>query len=324
MGTSKGYTGQYNDPLTGFDYYHARYYDAVAGVFLTPDTVQGNAQGLNPYGYVGGNPETTTDHTRHMYAPPGGGGGGGSGSGNGGNGNGGNGNPPPNHGPTCGPYPTQCGSNPPPTENKTIHFSGCDPNSNSSDACKAWAYDAGQVRSDRLAGLNRRGTLLLLAGSLLFLTGDALDFFKGSELDRLNAILDFLATVVNTVIPYVGQIFGGSIEETVLRFSSWAAGVEATIQPVVAILRSANGWEEVAADITANLIETAAAGPAGVFVQVLMVALKPMVGYLLDSGGHYLQSLGFADLAEAQREGDMGLQTWCTHYGGCPSYSAYQ
>jgi hypothetical protein len=64
----------------------------MAGVFLTPDSVQGNAQGLNPYGYVGGNPETNTDPTGHMYAPPGGGGGGGSGNSNG---NGGNGNPPP-------------------------------------------------------------------------------------------------------------------------------------------------------------------------------------------------------------------------------------
>ncbi len=63
IGTPKGFTGQYNDSLTGLDYYNARYYDPVAGVFLSADTVQGNPQGMNPYAYVGGNPETHSDPT---------------------------------------------------------------------------------------------------------------------------------------------------------------------------------------------------------------------------------------------------------------------
>ena len=66
--TDKGYTGQYNDALTGLDYYNARYYDPTVGVFLSADTVQGNAQGMNPYAYVGGNPETMTDPTGKYYA----------------------------------------------------------------------------------------------------------------------------------------------------------------------------------------------------------------------------------------------------------------
>lgn len=41
MGTAKGFTGQYADALTGLDYYNARYYDPVAGVFVSADTVQG-------------------------------------------------------------------------------------------------------------------------------------------------------------------------------------------------------------------------------------------------------------------------------------------
>ncbi len=67
--TAKGFTGQYNDGLTGLDYYGARYYDPVVGVFLSADTVQGNPSGDNPYAYVGGNPETFSDPTGHLQAP---------------------------------------------------------------------------------------------------------------------------------------------------------------------------------------------------------------------------------------------------------------
>lgn len=78
MGTNLAFTGQYHDALTGFDYYGARYYDPVAGVFLSADIVQGNLAGADPYTYVGGNPETFTDPTGDMYVPHGGGGGEGS------------------------------------------------------------------------------------------------------------------------------------------------------------------------------------------------------------------------------------------------------
>jgi RHS repeat-associated protein len=61
LNTAKGFTGQYNDSLTGLDYYGARYYDPVAGVFLSADAVAGNGAGMNPYAYVGGNPETQSD-----------------------------------------------------------------------------------------------------------------------------------------------------------------------------------------------------------------------------------------------------------------------
>jgi RHS repeat-associated protein len=72
--TTKGFTGQYNDPTSGLDYYISRYYDPVASIFLSADIKAGNMQGMNPYGYVGGNPETTNDPTGQMVArPPGGG-----------------------------------------------------------------------------------------------------------------------------------------------------------------------------------------------------------------------------------------------------------
>lgn len=65
INTGKGFTGQYNDGLTGLDYYNARWYDPKVGIFLSADTVQGNVQGVDPYTYVSGNPETLTDPTGH-------------------------------------------------------------------------------------------------------------------------------------------------------------------------------------------------------------------------------------------------------------------
>jgi RHS repeat-associated protein len=69
MGTSKGFTGQYNDSLTGLDYYHARYYDPKVGAFLSADPVEGNGAGRDPYAYVGGNPETWSDPTGLVVTP---------------------------------------------------------------------------------------------------------------------------------------------------------------------------------------------------------------------------------------------------------------
>jgi RHS repeat-associated protein len=63
IGTDKGYTGQFDDAVTGLDYDNARWYDPVSGQFLSPDSVQGNAQGMDPYAYVGDNPETYVDPT---------------------------------------------------------------------------------------------------------------------------------------------------------------------------------------------------------------------------------------------------------------------
>ncbi len=69
INTLKGFTGQYNDG-SGLDYYNARYYDPVVGVFLSADTANGNMAGMNPYAYVDGNPETYSDPTGRYIAGP--------------------------------------------------------------------------------------------------------------------------------------------------------------------------------------------------------------------------------------------------------------
>jgi RHS repeat-associated protein len=76
VGTSRGFTDQYADSTSGLDYDNARYYDPLVGQFVSADSVQGNLGGMDPYSYVGGNPETWTDPSGLMVDPILGGGGG--------------------------------------------------------------------------------------------------------------------------------------------------------------------------------------------------------------------------------------------------------
>src|SRR5713226_9098559 len=89
MGTAKGFTGQYNDSVSGLDYYGSRYYDPVVGRFLSADVLESNLAGMDPYAYIGVNPETFSDPSGQRFAPlPGGGGGDGGGAAGGGGGSG--------------------------------------------------------------------------------------------------------------------------------------------------------------------------------------------------------------------------------------------
>src|SRR5579885_3625205 len=70
MPTDYNFTGQRLDRETGLLYYGARYYDPLSGRFTQADLRQNNVVGMDPYAYVGNNPETNTDPTGEMYAPP--------------------------------------------------------------------------------------------------------------------------------------------------------------------------------------------------------------------------------------------------------------
>ncbi|HZO72142.1 MAG TPA: RHS repeat-associated core domain-containing protein [Ktedonobacteraceae bacterium] len=61
MPTTRSYTSMVSDP-SGLFYDHVRYYDGGVGQFTSADTMQG----LNRYGYVVGNPETSIDPTGHF------------------------------------------------------------------------------------------------------------------------------------------------------------------------------------------------------------------------------------------------------------------
>ncbi len=107
MPTDIGFTGQRGDSATGLDYYNARYYDPVVGLFISADTVlPGNGfdpWGLSRYAYVQGNPETLTYPTGRRFAPPIPGGCSADGSCGGGD----SGSPPP---PSLPPGPVACNS----------------------------------------------------------------------------------------------------------------------------------------------------------------------------------------------------------------------
>jgi RHS repeat-associated protein len=78
--TDIGFTHQRADATKGLDDYGARWYDPLAGQFISADTLlpksvaQPDPGQLNRYAYVVGNPESKTDPSGHYLSPPSGGG----------------------------------------------------------------------------------------------------------------------------------------------------------------------------------------------------------------------------------------------------------
>jgi RHS repeat-associated protein len=73
LGTAYQFTGQRREAALGLYFYQARWYDAVIGRFLSPDTIvpaPGDPQSLNRYAYVLNNPLRYTDPTGHAWALP--------------------------------------------------------------------------------------------------------------------------------------------------------------------------------------------------------------------------------------------------------------
>jgi RHS repeat-associated protein len=67
MPTSYNYAGERLDGQTGLLYYNFRYYDPVSGRFVRADVAQNNTSGMDPYAYVGDNPESRNDPTGHCW-----------------------------------------------------------------------------------------------------------------------------------------------------------------------------------------------------------------------------------------------------------------
>ncbi len=71
MPTDYNFTGQRLDRETGLLSYGARYYDPLSGRFTQADLLQNNVVGMDPYAYVGENPETLIDPNGQMVGEPG-------------------------------------------------------------------------------------------------------------------------------------------------------------------------------------------------------------------------------------------------------------
>jgi RHS repeat-associated protein len=67
MPTTYNYAGERLDSQTGLLYDNFRYYDPVIGRFVRSDNVQDNSTGMDPYAYVGDNPETRNDPSGHCW-----------------------------------------------------------------------------------------------------------------------------------------------------------------------------------------------------------------------------------------------------------------
>ncbi|MGB8346808.1 MAG: hypothetical protein WCD86_18110 [Ktedonobacteraceae bacterium] len=203
--------------------------------------------------------------------------------------------------------------------------SGCDPNTNQSIACHAWAYDAGQVQKKRIDSLTRLANLEMLGAGVLMLLGDLLAFFNGAEplFQRLDAAIQIVIDLAMNILPYLGAVIGGSFYEDVLHFDHWASVVLAGVKTVLAGLNSQYWWISDTAQIAGTGILDTIGGPTELIVQGVMVLTKPAIGYLLGAGSYILQEDANANFAEVQRESDMPIQDWCEQYGGCPSYSSY-
>ena len=65
MPTTYNYATQRLDSQTGLLYDNFRYYDPLIGRYVRSDNVQDNATGMDPYAYVGDNPESRNDPTGH-------------------------------------------------------------------------------------------------------------------------------------------------------------------------------------------------------------------------------------------------------------------
>ena len=304
INTAKGFTGQYNDSLTGLDYFNARYYDPAVGVFLSADKVQGNLVGMNPYAYVNGNPETDSDPSGRAVLGPGGQiyypkpvtptqtGGLSCGSGTHQVGN------------TCVANITTCGTG------TVLQGNTCVTDANS---------NAGHVRDKRLADLLHESIIKQIAGYVLFIVGDIMWANSAKDLlDKLEAWIDIGATLATNIIPLLGEWNSGSIPTAFYGAAKVVMWAMSGLESIVGALKWGNWWQKLGANVLAEGLSITLGGPIGLVGRILWSVVQPILGNLLDVGAHALLASGLGDYQEYQRQEQMPIQTWCAQYGGCP------
>ncbi len=318
--TSIGFTGQRAESVTGLDYYNARYYDPTVGQFLSVDSVQGNAQGMDPYAYVGGNPESTTDPTGNGCYDPG----------------------TQVYKPNCGhpvsnpptksdngggstTQPLQCGSG--------THLVGntCEA---SITSCGSGTYQQGnqcvndanspanKARDKRLSGLKSQVKWELVAGDLLVLAGLIFNIITNASIGPMIVfILQAVSLISNNLLGHLGDLVGNSgLLEGMLRFASVLDKAAGWLEGLAAIYTAAAWWKKNVILATVSAFKVGTLGPEQIIVTALLTAAKPVVGFLLDAGAQFLYAKALADQAEVERQTNMPLAQWCAIYQGCSAY----
>ncbi len=315
MNTTKGYTGQFHDSVSGLDYYNARYYDPVAGVFTSPDSVQGNAQGADPYSYVGGNPETATDPTGQFAC---------------------SGDPctrPPKGGGTCsdGSKPPCNTGNVGNTDNSCIyHGKPCSATNNdcigtvwNGSGCVAKPDHSQQKRDARDKKLLLEviaGAGLVALGALITILADIYAAIEGFHDGNLVAIITAIADGIG--------VFSDAIS-AISIVNQGAASVAYTIKAVLGgLLAVANGalgaynlvmsgwsWAKGILQPVLKFIGITIQGAPG----ALFKLADELFGKSIINGarlvGHGYMALGNAALANASGQEAMNIDGWCAQYG---------
>ncbi len=299
--TSMGYTGQRADGATGLDYYSARYYDPVAGQFVSADTV---ADGLSRYGYVGGNPETATDPSGHYQCfddscARGGVGSSGSGSGSGSGSSGGKG---------CGGNqqcsPGSPGSQDPCAKPPSEYYAAC--YAQWEDTNKQKRFDALTLTRVIAYGTHGLGLVLsMLADVAIFMT-------KGSAVPALMAWLDFAFDTLSLADDVANAISDAAMIAAV----GWMTGV---VHAVIGIVRGAialyKQWGplgEAAADAAVITMKAGFGGLPSVLTTIIMMLAGVMANNLLSAGGHFVIALGAALIWDYQRQMSEDIGVWCS------------
>ncbi len=302
--TTKGFTGQYHDG-SGLDYYNARYYDPVVGRFVSADIKQGNAQGMDPYSYVGNNPETRNDPTGQRRCDSAG-----ECETSPGSGNGGGGNPPPS-GCTWNGRPCTKTNNP--CIGTVWNGSGCIPKPDHTQAKL-------DVRKNHLAPKIFYAITLLVSGGLILLLIDIYAIKHGIDDVDLPAILGALGDAIGALSELAGGLSLVSPSIGAIAFGLLGAlhGLYMIANGVLGAYNAVMGgakWLEGVIQSALDVIDLGVGGIPGALFKVADQLFGKALVFGGRALGHGLMMLGNGGLADAVVQQSMNIDDWCTRYG---------
>ena len=294
--TSLGYTGQRADSTTGLDYYHARYYDPVAGQFTSADTVQ---DGLNRYGYVAGNPTTATDPSGHRRM--------------------------------C---EEDCGTPKPPKQTDCHATHTCkttddgkkgdgtpvscrdDENQGDGSPCNDWRKWRDNMsgmkgpRETQLAQERDTARNLVISGIVVLLLGAVAVMFGPSDPVH---ILDIVISIAETVIDIFGWLATADPAHSATDYDmlSKMSGTLAVADTLLALIHGLAWWALWTIQPVFTLLKLTIEGLPGLILSLALGA----VGFALQAGGQALVALGASQFADIANQESMPIWDWCAGPG---------